>query len=195
VLGSGIDILYPPENRGLMNSISSSGAVISEFPFGTSPERGNFPRRNRIISALSLGVIVVEAAVDSGSLITVGYALEQGKEVFAVPGNITSRNSRGTNDLIRKGAVLVERAEDVIEELKPQIRGILKEDRNSVERCLPQMTDSEKRMFVCLDNEPKHIDTIIRETEKSSSETLSILLSLELKGIVRQVDGKRFVVI
>jgi DNA processing protein len=155
----------------------------------------NFPRRNRIISALSLGVVVVEAAVDSGSLITVGYALEQGKEVFAVPGNITSRNSRGTNDLIRKGARLVERAEDVIEELKPQIRGILKEDRKSVERCLPQMTESEKSMFVCLDNEPKHIDAIIRETEKSSSEALSILLSLELKGIVRQIDGKRFITI
>lgn len=195
VIGSGIDILYPPENRGLMNAITSSGAVISEFPFGTLPERGNFPRRNRIISALSLGVIVVEAAVDSGSLITVGYALEQGKEVFAVPGNITSRSSRGTNDLIRKGARLVERAEDVIEELRPQIRGILKEDRNSVERCLPQMTESEKRMFVCLDNEPKHIDAIIRETKKSSSEALSILLSLELKGIVRQIDGKRFIAI
>ena len=97
--------------------------------------------------------------------------------------------------LLRKGARLVERAEDVIEELKPQIRGILKEDRNRVEMCLPKMTESEKRMFVCLDNEPKHIDAIIRETEKSSSETLSILLSLELKGIVRQIDGKRFITI
>ncbi len=195
VLGCGIDINYPPENRGLMNAIASSGAVISEFPFGTLPDRQNFPRRNRIISALSLGVIVVEAAVDSGSLITVGYALEQGKEVFAVPGNITSRNSRGTNDLIRKGARLVESAKDVIEELSPQIRGILREDRTVSERSLPQMTDGEKKLFDCLDNEPKHIDTIIRETEKSSSEALSILLSLELKGVVKHVDGKRFITI
>jgi DNA processing protein len=138
-------------------------------------------------------VIVVEAAVDSGSLITVGYALEQGKDVFAVPGNITSRNSRGTNDLIRSGARLITSANDVIEELRPQIRDILREEGTGIERSLPEMTDGEKRLFVCLDNEPKHIDTIIRETEKSSSEALSILLSLELKGVVRQVDGKRFV--
>jgi DNA processing protein len=194
VLGSGIDVLYPPENRNLVRAISSSGAVISEFPFGTLPERGNFPRRNRIISALSLGVVVVEAAVDSGSLITVRYALDQGREVFAVPGNITSRNSKGTNDLIRNGAVLVRNAEDIIEELKPQISGILREEGESYVKSLPRMTSGEKRIYEILDSVPKHIDIITRETEKTSSETLALLLSLELKGIVKQVDGKRFAI-
>jgi DNA processing protein len=194
VLGSGIDVLYPPENRGLMRAISSSGAVVSEFPFGTLPERGNFPRRNRIISSLSLGVVVVEAAVDSGSLITVRYALEQGREVFAVPGNITSKNSKGTNDLIRNGAGLVRSAEDIIEELKPQIRGILREEGVRSAKSLPQMTSGEKKIYDILDDAPKHIDVISRETEKTSSETLALLLSLELKGIVKQVDGKRFAI-
>jgi DNA processing protein len=203
VLGSGIDVPYPPENTGLMNVISSSGAVISEFPLGTKPNRENFPRRNRIISALALGVVVVEATVDSGSLITVGYALEHGKEIFAVPGNITSRNSRGTNDLIKKGAKLVDSAEEIIEELRPQIRGILKEQRYEPhgsyqklisEKKLTEMTEDEKILYNCLTDEPKHIDSIIREAHISSSKALSILLGLELKGVVRQVEGKKFLI-
>jgi len=194
VLGSGIDVPYPPENKGLMNAILSSGAVISEFPLGTKPNKENFPRRNRIISALSLGVVVVEATVDSGSLITVGYAIEQGKEIFAVPGNITSRNSRGTNDLIKKGARLVESAEEIINELMPQIKGILKEQRLTLEKTLPQMTDDEKLIYNYLGNEPKHIDTIIRETKMPINKALTILLNLELKGVVRQTEGKNFVI-
>ncbi len=196
VLGSGIDVIYPPENRGLMDKISASGAVISEFPLGTIPDRNNFPRRNRIISALSLGVVVIEAAVDSGSLITVGYALEQGKEVFAVPGNITSASSKGTNDLIRKGAKLIENAQDVIDELRPQIKGVLRDDEhNSRPKApMPEMTDNEKKIYCCLDSGPKHIDDIIRKTNRTSSEALAILLSLELKGIVKQIEGKRFVI-
>ncbi|MEW6715228.1 MAG: DNA-processing protein DprA [Nitrospirota bacterium] len=196
VLGSGIDVIYPPENRGLMEKIATSGAVISEFPMGTKPDKNNFPRRNRIISAMSVGVIVVEAAVDSGSLITVGYALEHGKEVFAVPGNITSAGSKGTNDLIRKGAKLIENAQDVIDELRPQLKGVISEDKFNAKtkKPVPEMTDSEKILYACLDSEPKHIDDIIRKTERSSSEALSILLSLELKGIVKQIDGKRFVI-
>lgn len=194
VLGSGIDVPYPPENKGLINGISSSGAVISEFPLGTKPNRENFPRRNRIISALSLGVVVVEATVNSGSLITVGYALEQGKEIFAVPGNVTSSTSKGTNDLIKKGAKLVENAEEIIDELMPQIKGVLKEQRLISEKALPTMTDDEKLIYNCLGNEPKHVDTIIRETKMSISKALSILLNLELKGIVRQVEGKKFLI-
>lgn len=193
VLGSGLDVPYPAENRGLMKAIAASGAVISEFPLGTLPEKGNFPRRNRIISALSLGLVVVEATVDSGSLITVGYALEQGKEVFAVPGNITSRNSKGTNDLIKKGAKLVESAEEVIEELGPQIKGILREQKRSP-RSLPELNEDERLIYNCLGDEPKHIDTITRETKISTGKALSILLGLELKGIVRQMDGKRFLI-
>lgn len=190
VLGSGLDVPYPHSNKKLMDSIASSGAVVSEFPFGTAPLRENFPRRNRIISAMSLGVLVVEAAVDSGSLITVRYALEQGRDVFAVPGNITSRNSRGTNDLIKNGAKLVDSAEEIINELKPQIKGALKEDRIVFEERLPEMSDEEKAMFECLTNEPKQVDLIIRESKMATGRALSTLLGLELKGVARQTEGK-----
>ncbi len=192
VLGSGIDIPYPASNRNLVKMIESSGAVISEFPLGTIPNRENFPRRNRIISALSLGVIVVEATIDSGSLITVGYALEQGKEVFAVPGNITSKNSKGTNDLIKKGARLVESADEVIDELRSQIKGILKEEKPDNETKLYSMNQDEKTICNYLSHEPKHIDSIIRGINMSTGRALSILLNLELKGIIRQADGKLF---
>jgi DNA processing protein len=192
VLGSGLDLPYPPENRKLMDEICSSGAVISEFPFGTPPNKENFPKRNRIISAMSLGVIVIEAALDSGSLITVAYALEQGKEIFAVPGNITSRNSKGTNDLIKKGAKLVESAEEVLDELRPQIKGILREEKMKPEKLLPVLTDDEQILYSSLSSEPKHIDSIIREISIPTSRALSILLNLELKGIVRQLQGKNF---
>lgn len=192
VLGSGLDMPYPPENRKLMNEIASSGAVISEFPFGTLPNRENFPRRNRIISALSLGVIVVEAALDSGSLITVAYALEQGREVFAVPGNITSGTSKGTNDLIKKGARLVESAEEVLDELRPQIKGILREAKASASKPRPEMNAEEKTVYNYLNDEPKHIDSIIRQLNMPTNRALSILLNLELKGVVRQTQGKHF---
>jgi len=192
VLGSGLDVPYPPTNRGLINKIASSGCVISEFPFGTKPLRENFPRRNRIISALSMGVLVVEATLDSGSLITVTYALEQGKEVFAVPGNITSRNSRGTNDLIKNGAKLVESADEVINELGPQLKGALREDVVEAGNEPTELTDEEKSVFRCLSEEPKHIDTIIREEKINTGKALSILLSLEIKGVVSQSEGKNF---
>jgi DNA processing protein len=190
VLGSGLDVPYPHTNKKLMDSIASSGAVVSEFPFGTAPLRENFPRRNRIISAMSLGVLVVEATVDSGSLITVRYALEQGRDVFAVPGNITSRNSRGTNELIKNGAKLVDSAEEIINELRPQIKGIISEDRILTEKELPDMSDEEKMLFGCLTNEPKQVDLIIRESKVTAGKALSALLNLELKGIARQTEGK-----
>jgi len=192
VLGSGIDVPYPSSNRGLMKTIEESGAVISEFPMGTSPAKENFPRRNRIISALSFGVVVVEAALNSGSLITAAYALDQGREVFAVPGNITSANSRGTNDLIKKGARLVESAEEVIEELRPQLKGVLREDAAVFEKSLPLMTEDEMALYRYLGSEPKHIDTITREKSITTGKALSILLTLELKGVIRQTEGKRF---
>ncbi|UCD35260.1 MAG: DNA-processing protein DprA [Nitrospiraceae bacterium] len=192
VLGSGVDVPYPATNRELAGDIESAGAVISEFPPGTPPGKENFPRRNRIISALSFGTVVVEAALDSGSLITVGYALEQGKEVFAVPGTITSRNSRGANDLIRKGAKLVECAGDVIEELRLQLKGVLREGGPAAEKKLPPMTDDEQALYRCLDSKPKHIDVIIRETNMATGRAMSVLLDLELKGIVRQLQGKQF---
>jgi DNA processing protein len=192
VLGSGLDIPYPASNCELMKKIADSGSVISEFPLGTRPSKENFPRRNRIISALSMGVIVIEATLDSGSLITVGYALEQGKDVFAVPGNITSENSRGTNDLIKKGAKLVENAEEVINEMGPQIKGILREDRSETDELMFSMTEDERTLYSYLGADPKHIDAIIRETDMATGKALSTLLSLELKGVIRQTEGKHF---
>jgi len=194
VLGSGLDVPYPKENKTLMEKIISNGAVVSEFPLGTQPEKGNFPRRNRIISALSLGVIVVEATIDSGALITVGYALEQGKDVFAVPGNITSKKSKGTNDLIKKGARLVENADEVIDELKEQLKGVLRDGGRDMEKRAYPMTEDEERVFRAIEEEPKHVDDIVRETNLSASKVLSLLSNLEIKGAVREIGGKRFVI-
>ena len=189
VLGSGLDILYPPENKGLMERIAASGCVMSEFPPGTMPLKENFPRRNRLISGLSLGVLVVEATADSGSLITASYALDQNKEVFAVPGNITSENSVGTNALIRQGAKMVLTAEDIVEELTPMLRGFIKRKHGMQP---VQLSDEEGKVCHCLTGEPKHVDMLSREVALPVHAILDILLSLELKGVVRQSGGKRF---
>ncbi len=189
VLGSGPDILYPPENKGLMERIAASGCVMSEFPPGTMPLRENFPRRNRLISGLSLGVLVVEATADSGSLITASYALDQNKEVFAVPGNITSQNSIGTNALIRQGAKMVLATEDIVEELAPMLRGFMKRKAG---RQPVELSQEEGKVCGCLTGEPKHIDMLSREVALPVQSILNILLSLELKGVVRQSGGKRF---
>ncbi|NOZ24476.1 MAG: DNA-protecting protein DprA [Nitrospirae bacterium] len=188
VLGSGLDVPYPPENAGLMKRIESDGCVISEYPLGTKPERENFPRRNRLISGLSLGVLVVEAASDSGALITARYALEQGREVFAVPGMITSARSSGTNALIKQGARLVEKASDIIEELAPQLKGFIKERK----RHAVTLTDEERVIAEKLSPEPLHIDDLTRQTGLPPQRVLGILTTLELKGLVKQSGGKRF---
>jgi DNA processing protein len=188
VLGSGLDVPYPPENKTLMERIAEAGCVISEFLPGTPPDKENFPRRNRLISGLSLGVLVIEAAADSGALITARYALEQGREVFAIPGNVTSLNSAGTNELIKKGAVLTRRAEDIVEELAPVLKGFIRaKDKITVE-----ITDEEKSICSLLSGEPKQIDVLSRESGLPSSRALGILLGLELKGAVKQITGKRF---
>ena len=188
VLGSGPDIPYPPENKTLMDKIAGSGCVISEFPPGTPPDKENFPRRNRLISGLSLGVLVIEATSGSGALITARCAIEQGREVFAIPGNITSANSGGTNDLIKMGAVLTRKAEDIVEELAPVLKGFIRaRDRVKIE-----VTGEEKRLCDLLSGEPKQIDVISRESGLPSSKALTILLGLELKGAVKQITGKRF---
>jgi DNA processing protein len=122
VLGCGVDVIYPRENRNLFGQIIDHGAILSEFPMGSPPEGSHFPKRNRMISGLSLGVVVVQADTGSGSLITAGYALEQGREVFAIPGNVGAEGSRGTNQLIKEGAKLVESSEDILEEILPQWR-------------------------------------------------------------------------
>ena len=194
VLGTGIDKSYPPENKELLKKILDSGCVVSEFPIGTPPNKENFPRRNRLISGLSIGVLVIEATIDSGSLITANYALEQGKEVFAIPGSIFSKYSEGTNTLIKRGAKLVQRAEDILEELSSHLKGLLKLSPQNLSRNLDRLeiTDEEKAICNILGHEPKHIDAIAREVKMPQSRLLSLLLSLEIKGIVKQTDGKRF---
>ncbi|NWF52454.1 MAG: DNA-protecting protein DprA [Nitrospirae bacterium] len=188
VLGSGIDIPYPAENKCMMDKIVTSGYIVSEFPPGTPPDKENFPRRNRIISGLSFGVLVIEATSDSGSLITAGYALEQGREVFAIPGNITSPASAGTNELLKKGAILTRYAEDIISELAPVLKGFIR----SRQKDKIEITDEEKKVCNYLTGEPKHIDNISRESGLPTSKVLEILLRLELKGLIRQITGNRF---
>lgn len=188
VLGSGVDVPYPPENRSLMEKIIGSGSVLSEFPAGTPPDRENFPRRNRIISGLSLGVLVVEATSDSGALITARYATDQGREVFALPGNITSANSSGTNELIRKGATLVRHADDILEELAPVLKGFIRSDS----KVTIEITEDERSLCTLLSGEPKQIDDISRESGLTVSKVLGVLLDLEMKGAVKQITGKRF---
>ncbi len=188
VLGSGLDVYYPAENKSLMTKIASSGCVLSEFPPGTQPNRENFPRRNRLISGLSLGVLVVEAEEGSGSLITASCALEQNREVFAVPGNITSRNSAGTNNLIREGARMVLKAGDIVEELAPVLKGFIRSET----KLAVELSAEEQGLCACLSREPVHIDHISRESRLPVQKILNLLLSLELKGVVRQSDGKRF---
>ncbi len=201
VMGSGLDVPYPPENHALMQELASSGAVLSEFPPGTGPNRENFPRRNRIISALSLGVLVVEAGKGSGSLITAGYALEQGKEVFAVPGNISSSVSSGTNELIKSGAKVVTGIDDIIEELAPVLKGFLSQAHASEAAWqgparqgeLKAVLDhGERRVVEALGPEPVHIDEIARQLGMGAPQIMGILLQLELKGIVKQAAGKKF---
>jgi DNA processing protein len=188
VLGTGLDVCYPSENRSLVERAAASGCVVSEFPPGTIPSRENFPRRNRLISGLSLGVLVVEATLESGSLITANFALEQNKEVFAVPGNITSRNSEGTNRLIKQGARVATEANDIIEELAPQLRGFIKMQHRQTMSLSPE----EEKVCGALTREPRHIDLVSRETGLTVSKILDLLLGLELKGVVRQTSGKRF---
>ncbi len=188
VLGCGIDVLYPPENRTLREAIPKRGALLTEFPAGSAPIPGNFPQRNRIISGLALGVVIVEATADSGSLITAAAALEQGREVFAVPGNVTSPRSQGANRLIKQGAKLVERVEDILEELAPQLGGI-PQARRRAQDAVP-LTESESRLCALLTAEPRQIDWIVTESRLLPQEVSALLLQLELKGAVRQLPGK-----
>lgn len=192
VLGCGIDVLYPPENRRLFEEMAARGALFSEFPMGTLPLADNFPRRNRIISGISRGVLVVEATENSGSLITAQYALEQGREVFAVPGNINYSSSRGGNRLIKQGAKLVEGVEDILEELLPYRRHTIAEGSTSEPGF--SLTPQEAAIYTLLAGSPLHIDDVIRKSGLTVGEVSAILLRLELKGAIMQLAGKNFAI-
>ena len=193
VFGSGLDIIYPRENKKLAEQITSSGAILSEFLLGTKPEAPNFPRRNRLISGLSLGVVIVEAGTKSGALVTARCALEQNREVFAIPGNLEAKNSEGTNKLIKQGAKLVTSVEDILEELRIITKGGRSSSSVLTEEDLSHLSDKEKNVFKLISDEPNHIDKIATQAAISISEALSLLLSLELKDLVKQLSGKMFV--
>ena len=190
VLGSGFNRMYPRENRRLFESIREAGAAVSEFPLDAEPISWNFPRRNRIISGLSLAVVVVEAAERSGALITASFALDQGREAMAVPGNVTSSVSRGTNGLLRQGARLVEGWEDVAEELPSPWRETLLRRKEGPPAPLPLLNEREAAVFGLLAvDTPTPVDELVERTGLSVTELLTLLLDLEFRGLIRRGPG------
>lgn len=201
IFGSGVDVIYPAENKKLYDKIIEKGAVISEFKPETKPEKVNFPLRNRLISGISLGTIIIETGIRGGSMITAECASEQNREIFAVPGSVYSKKSDGTNDLIKRGyAKLITSAEDVIEEFESKLKYFekFKDYQNkSIEK--PKSNTNvdlnlfEKKIFDVINTEPIHIDKISELTSLSISDCLVYLLSLEFKGLIRQIPGKNFI--
>jgi len=190
-LGCGVDVVYPYENRGLAQQVVESGALLSEYPMNAPPDAWHFPTRNRIVSGLSLGVVVIEAPPKSGSLITVECALEQNREVFAVPGNVDNFRNRGAHALIKDGAKLVESVEDILAELRP----------GDVQRTLdleveapppPQLSPIEETLHQLLGADPKPIDDLILEAGLPASQVSSTLTMLEIKGVVRRLPGNAY---
>ncbi|HOR00659.1 MAG TPA: DNA-processing protein DprA [Anaerolineae bacterium] len=189
VLGSGLDRIYPPENTDLARQVAGSGAVVSEYPFGTRPEAGNFPARNRIISGLTLGTLVVEAGETSGALITAHCALEQCRETFAVPGSALSRRSVGTNRLLQRGeAKLVTQVQDILEELNLTMLA----QQAEVRQVVPE-NDVEAQLLAHLSTEPAHIDDLSRSTQLPVAQVSSALSLLELKGVIHRVGAMSYV--
>jgi len=190
VLGNGLDVIYPKKNKELYNLIPENGAILTEFPFGVQPLAHNFPQRNRIISGISLGVIVIEAKEKSGSLITAEHALEQGKEVFALPGNINSIFSRGTNKLIKEGAKLIMDIEDVIEEIYVLKNKQYKSKEKEID--YSQLSELEIKVVEIMKEGPVHCDMIAFKTGLDISTVNSIITILEIKGIVKEISGRVF---
>ena len=203
VLGCGLDVDYPSGHAALRTEIAGSGAVLTEFAPGTAPFATNFPRRNRIISGLALGVVVVEASEDSGSLITARLALEQGREVFAVPGPIDAPTSQGPHGLLKQGAKLVETVDDIVEELLPQLetmRTPLSQDsmvtgagkRRSFAPKPPDLSPEEQVVLRVIGREPRHLDDLTEQSRLPAAEVARILLGLELKALVHQLPGQQY---
>jgi DNA processing protein len=193
VFGCGVDVVYPSSNIGLAKEIESSGALLSEFPLGSGPDKGTFPRRNRVISGLSLGTIVIEGHYTSGAMITAKYALEQGREVFAVPGNVELEQSKGPHWLIKNGAKLVETVDDVLEELNMVSPGPRPEAQGSRLKDYSNLSDEQKKIVEVLSMEPKHIDKISVETSFPTPQISSLLMMLEVTKVIRQLPGKMFI--
>lgn len=189
VLGCGVDVVYPPEHAKLASAIAERGALVSEYPLGTQPDAANFPPRNRIISGLSLGTLITEGDENTGARITIEYALEQGRETFAVPGNMYRRESRGTNKLIQQGeAKLVTRATDILEELNLTMVA-----QHQEVRAVAPENAMESTLLKHLSADPVHIDQLQREVGLPIATVSSTLALMELKGIVKQVGGMNYV--
>jgi DNA processing protein len=196
VLGCGLDRTYPSEHQALRRTIESHGAVLSELPIGAAPQSHHFPRRNRIISGLSIGVLVSEAATDSGSLITARLALEQGRDVFAVPGSIKEEACRGSNRLIKEGAKLIEGARDILDEILPQVdarqRAMLHVDRTVADAVVP-LRHEEATVYEALSYDARSVDAVIESTGLHAAQVVATLLSLELGGRIRQLPGQQYI--
>jgi DNA processing protein len=198
VLGGGLDNIYPAANRELADQIVESGALVSEFALGAQPEAYHFPRRNRIISGLSAGVLVVEAPARSGSLITANYALQQGRDVFAVPGPIFSNTSEGTFNLLRSGAIPVRCGADITENMEhlslPGFANVKDPAAGAVQAMpLDLLTEEERQIVGILSSEPLRLDAIAEQVKRAVSQLFDVLLNLELKGVIRQVSGQQYV--
>jgi len=193
VLGSGLNVIYPRENAKLAARIVESGAVISEFPMNMQPLTQNFPARNRIISGMSHGVVVVEAARKSGALITASFALQQGREVFSVPGRVDSAMAQGTLELIRDGAKLVRNVDDIMEELPFADCRTSKTVSENYKVALKRLSEEEDKLMRVLDSEPKHLNDIYDAVTMDTGKIAHFLLKLQLKGFAKEIPGKRFV--
>jgi DNA processing protein len=190
VIGSGLNVIYPPENKKLFGEISEKGMIISEFPLDTKPDAVNFPKRNRIISGLSLGCVIVETGIQGGAMQTAAFALDQNREVFAVPGNLGIKQSEGTNILIQKGeAELIISAEDILVELELKLKPIL---GKNIPKPHNDLNLFEEKIIACLNDKELQIDKIASLTNLNTSDCLVHLLSLEFKGLVKQLPGKIF---
>ena len=203
VMGSGHNVIYPPKNKELYEEIAKTGAVITEYEADAAPLSFNFPARNRIISGLSLGVVVVEAARNSGALITANFAAEQGRTVFAVPGKVSSQTSSGTNELIKDGARLVQSVDDILEELKiVEIKPVETGEKDKIDKKIASktkayiynsLTEDERNLYKNISDAPVYIDDLLKSAGMEQAKASKVLLSLELKKLIVQLPGKQFV--
>ena len=194
VIGSGVDVIYPPENKPLVEKIIGHGCVVSEFPMGAKPDAGNFPRRNRIISGIALATLIVETGVDGGAMITATTALDQNRDIFAIPSAISDKRPSGTNLLIKEGkAALIESVDDLLAEIGPRLKRVLKNRTAPKKAAPPELTLFERQLYDAMGEDAVHIDLLAERAGISTSDALVQLLSLEFKGVVRQMPGKFFV--